>query len=77
MNFTLPMASSSDAVNRRKLQGASRIARGLTWVKGWLEGGEAVILEHVEERLCGNQLACGLWFWEPQRAYCLSGVIET
>lgn len=54
MNFTLPMASSSDAVKTRQLQEASRVARVLTWVEGWLEGGEPVILEHVQERLWGN-----------------------
>lgn len=53
MNFTLPMASSSDAVKSRKLLEALGVARGLTWVEGWLEGGETVILEHVQECLWG------------------------
>ena len=57
MNFTLPMASSSDAIKPRQLRKASRVARGLTWVEGWLEGGEPVILEHVQERLWGNQVS--------------------
>lgn len=30
---------------------ATRVARGLTWMEGWLEGGESVVLEHVQERL--------------------------
>jgi hypothetical protein len=45
------MASSSDAVKPRKLLEASRVARGLTWVEGWLEGGKSVVLEHVQEGL--------------------------
>ena len=47
MNFTFPMASSSDAVKPRQLLDTPRVARGLTRVEGWLEGGEPVILEHV------------------------------
>ena len=48
VNFTLPMASSSDAVKPRKLLEALGVARGLTWVESRLEGGESVILEHVQ-----------------------------
>lgn len=29
------------------------VARGLTWVEGWLESGESVILQHVQKRLLG------------------------
>lgn len=58
------MASSSDAIKPRQLQEASRGARGLTRVEGWLKGGKSVVLEHVEERLLGIQLACGLWIRE-------------
>ena len=77
VNFTLPMASSSDAVKPRQLHEASRGARGLTRVEGWLKGCKSVVLKHVQERLWGIQLACGLWFREPRWAYGLSGVIET
>ena len=48
MNFTLPIASSSEAVKPSQLLEASRVARGLTWVEGGLKGGESVILEHVQ-----------------------------
>lgn len=57
MNFTLPMASSSDAVGPRQLLDTSGVRRGLTWVEGRLEGGESVVLEHVQESLLGIQLA--------------------
>ena len=77
MNFTLPMASSSEAIKPRQLLGVLRVARGLTWVEGWLEGGEPVVLEHVQEGLFGIQLACGEQFQETQKAHGLSGVIET
>ena len=65
MNFTLPMASSSEAVKPRQLLETSRVARGLTWVEGRLEGGESVILEHVQECLWGIQLACNVVFGNP------------
>ena len=36
---------------------ATRVARGLTWMEGWLEGGESVVLEHVQEHL-----------WKPSKS---------
>lgn len=66
VNFTFPIASSSDAIEPRQLQEASRDARGLTRVEGWGKRGKSVVLEHVQERLWGIQLAGGLWFREPR-----------
>jgi len=57
VNFTFPMANSSDAAEPRQLLDTSRVVHGLTWVESWLEGGESVILEHVQESLWGNPVS--------------------
>ena len=44
--------------------GHIEVARGLTGVEGRLEGGESVILKHVQECLFGIQLACRMRFQE-------------
>jgi len=51
------MASSSEAAEPRQLLDISMVARGLTWVESGLEGGESVILEHVQESLWGNPVS--------------------
>ena len=44
--------------------GHIEVVRGLTGVEGRLEGGEPVILKHVQECLFGIQLACRMRFQE-------------
>lgn len=53
VNFTLPIASSSEAKNDALEQAMSKRA-GMntpTWVKRGLEGSQPIILEHVQECL--------------------------
>lgn len=57
VNFTFPMASSSEAAEPRQLLDTSRVVRGLTWVESRLEGGKSVILEHVQESLWGDPVS--------------------
>jgi hypothetical protein len=54
VNFTLPIASSSEAKNG-ELEDVVPDNAGvneLTWVKSRLEGSQSIILEHVQKRLC-------------------------
>jgi hypothetical protein len=53
VNFTLPIASSSEAEKGEveDVMPDKACVNGLTWVKSRLEGSQSVILEHVQKRL--------------------------
>jgi hypothetical protein len=53
VNFTLPIASSSEAKNEALEQAVPKHAgmNERTWVKRRLEGSQSIILEHVQECL--------------------------
>ncbi len=55
VNFTLPIASSSEAKNEALEQAMPKHAgtNGQTWVERRLEGNQSIILEHVQECLRG------------------------
>ena len=77
MNFTLPIASSSEAKNGELEEAMPKNAGGNepTWVKSRLEGSQSIVLEHVEK--CLNDL---VYQTEKGRcitmAYCLSGIVQ-
>jgi hypothetical protein len=53
VNFTLPIASSSEAKNEALEQAMPKhaVTDERTWVERRLEGSQSIILEHVQECL--------------------------
>jgi hypothetical protein len=79
VNFTLPIASSSEAKSGEleKARPKNTGVNELTWVKSRLKGGQSVVFEHMQECLRGTLLVNAVEITCRVEAYRLSGIVQT